>query len=382
MTGAYPAEPHAGESTDGRLPRLRVVIVNYRTPGLTVDCLASLEPQVEAARRHGLATVRVDLVEGGSGDDSPEVLREAIERHGWGGWVNLIVSQENRGFAGGNNLAIEPALAEADPPDFVWLLNPDTVVRDGALRELLGFMLEHPEIGIAGSRLEDPDPPTPQRSAFRFPSIASEFETSIRLGVVSKLLRRKVVAPPFRDETHRTDWVIGASMLVRREVFDAIGPLDGRYFMYFEELDFCLAANRAGFSCWYVPASRVVHLVGQASGVTSVEPKDKPRKRRPAYWFESRRRYFVKNHSPLYAAMADAAWIVGYTLRLVRCKLTGIRDHDPQRFFRDFVSHSVFARGFAEGTAKGAESAKEGKDEVSHPQSDVDPKRLITSEAA
>ena len=378
MSAALPAET-AGAA---RMTRLRIVIVNYRTAGLTVDCVASLEPQVAAARRDALAEVQVDLVEGGSGDGSAEALREAIERHGWGGWVNLIVSQENRGFAGGNNVAIEPALAEADPPDFVWLLNPDTVVREGALRELLRFMLEHPEVGIAGSRLEDPDPPTPQRSAFRFPSIASEFETSLRLGVVSKLLRQKVVAPPFRDETHPTDWVIGASMMVRREVFDAIGPLDDRYFMYYEELDFCLAARRAGYPCWYVPASRVVHLVGQASGVTSSEPRDKPRKRRPAYWFESRRRYFVKNHGPLYAAAAAAAWIVGYSLRMLRCKLTGIRDHDPERYFRDFVSHSVFVRGCGEGTAKDAESAKEGKDEVDHPQSDVHPKRLLTSEAA
>ena len=378
MSATLPAEVEDAE----RVTRLRIVIVNYRTPGLTVDCLASLEPQVAAARRDGLAEVRVDLVEGGSGDGSAEALREAIGRHGWAGWVNLIVSQENRGFAGGNNLAIEPALAEPDPPDFVWLLNPDTVVRDGALRELLTFMLKHPDVGIAGSRLEDLDPPTPQRSAFRFPSVASEFETSVRLGLVSKLLRQKVVAPPFRDEKHQIDWVIGASMMVRREVFDAIGPLDGRYFMYYEELDFCLAANRAGYPCWYVPASRVVHLVGQASGVTSVEPKDKPRKRRPPYWFESRRRYFVKNHGPLYAAIADAAWIVGYSLRMLRCKLTGIRDHDPERYFRDFVSHSVFARGFRIGTAKGAENAKEGKIEVTHPQSDTDPKQVISREAA
>ena len=378
MSVALPAEVGSAE----RVTRLRIVIVNYRTAGLTVDCLASLEPQVAAARRDGLGVVQVDLVDGGSGDGSAEALREAIEREGWGGWVNLIVSAENRGFAGGNNLAIVPALAEADPPDFVWLLNPDTVVRDGALRELLTFMLEHPDVGIAGSRLEDLDPPTPQRSAFRFPSVASEFETSLRLGVVSKLLRQKIVAPPFRDEKHQIDWVIGASMMVRREVFDVVGPLDGRYFMYYEELDFCLAARRADYPCWYVPGSRVVHLVGQASGVTSSEPKDKPRKRRPAYWFESRRRYFVKNYGPLYAAAADAAWIVGYSLRMLRCKLTGIRDHDPERYFRDFMSHSVFARGFGEGTVKDAESAKEGKIEVTHPQPDVDSKRLITSEAA
>ncbi len=77
--------------------------------------------------------------------------------------------------------------------------------------------------------------------------------------------------------------------MVRREVFDAVGLLDDGYFMYFEEVDFCLKASRAGWPCWYVPASRVVHLVGQSSGVTDASPAAK---RRPRYWFDARTRYF------------------------------------------------------------------------------------------
>ncbi|MEM9417720.1 MAG: glycosyltransferase family 2 protein [Planctomycetota bacterium] len=319
---------------------IRIVIVNFRTPDLTIDCLASLEPELKA-----LPGAHVVVVEGGSGDDSAEQLQQAIDQHGWSPWVTLDVREDNAGFAGGNNAAIVPALAESPAPDFILLLNPDTVVRPGAIVELLRFMDEHPEVGLAGSRLEDPDT-TPQQSAFRFPSIASQLENTLRLGVVSKLLKNKLVAMPVSDEPHRCDWLAGASLVVRLEVFDAVGSLDDDYFMYFEETDFCLAAQRAGFEAWYVPASRVVHLVGQASGVTSKNDTAKPAKRRPAYWFESRKRYFVKNHGKLAAVLADAAWILGFSLWRTRVKLTGLPDRDPEKLLGDFVRHSVFVRGF------------------------------------
>ena len=328
---------HAVETT------LRIVIVNYRTPKLTIDCLASLESEL----MH-LPGAHVVVVEGGSGDDSATQLAEAIAEQNWSSWVTLEVREDNAGFAGGNNAAIIPALAESPAPEFILLLNPDTVVRPGAIHELLRFMEDHPTAGLAGSRLEDPDM-TPQASAFRFPSIRSEFETTLRLGPISRLLKSKLVAMPVRDTPHRCDWLAGASLIVRREVFDAVGPLDADYFMYFEETDFCLAAHRAGFEAWYVPASRVVHLVGQASGVTAKNDTAKPAKRRPAYWFESRKRYFVKNHGKLAATLADAVWIIGWSCWRLRIKLTGQPDRDPEKLLGDFVRHSVFAKGFKAG---------------------------------
>ena len=318
-----------------------VVIVNYRTPGLTLDCLDSLAPEV--ADR---GDIRVVVVEGGSGDDSAQILQDGIADRGYGRWVTLDVRQENAGFAGGNNAAIVPALQQDPPPRFVWLLNPDTVVRPGALEQLLAFMQQHPAAGLAGSRLEDPDT-TPQASAFRFPSLLNTFESTLRLGPVSRLLNNRLTAMPIRDEPHRADWLAGASLLVRREVLQAVGPLDAGYFMYFEETDFCLAARRAGFECWYVPTSRVVHLVGQASGVTAKHSAAQPAKRRPRYWFDSRKRYFVKNHGRLGAALADAAWIAGFAAWRLRVNLTGRRhDPDPPRMLADFIRHSVFVSGF------------------------------------
>jgi GT2 family glycosyltransferase len=322
---------------DSTPPRVLVVIVNYRTPELVLDCLDSLKPEVEAN-----PGTHVELVEGGSGDDSAAVLREGIDRRGFADWVTLNLQEKNRGFAGGNNAAIKPAMASEDPPDFIWLLNPDTLVHPGALGTLIEYLRHHPDVGIAGSRLEDRDPPTPQRSAFRFPTLANQFENAMQFAPVSKLLDKHLVAPPIREDAHRIDWVAGASMLVRRKVFEAVGPLDDRYFMYFEETDFCLAAKRAGFACAYVPESRVVHLVGQASGVTGKQKEAGPPKRRPAYWFESRRRYFTKNHGRAYAIATDALFALGYMFRRVKGAVLRRPSVDPAKFLSDFLHHAAW----------------------------------------
>src|SRR5205823_9453812 len=130
---------------------------------------------------------RAVVVENASGDGSAAKIGAAIRAAGWGDWAELLPADRNLGFAGGNNAALRPLLAAPQPPDYVLLLNPDTVVRPGAVRELVNFLERHPKVGIAGSRLEDSDG-TPQRSAFRFPTVWSEFESGVRLGLVSRLL--------------------------------------------------------------------------------------------------------------------------------------------------------------------------------------------------
>lgn len=314
--------------------RLLIVIVNYRTASLTIDCLRSLADEVPT-----LTGTRVVVTDNASGDASIGVLTEAIAANGWQQWASLLPLDRNGGFAYGNNAAIRPALESSDPPEYVLLLNPDTVVRLGALRQLLDFMDQHSKVGIAGSRLENPDG-TPQRSAFRFHSIGSELESGLRLGFVSRMLSGKVVAPPVPTEAGPTDWVAGASMIIRREVFRDIGLMDEGYFMYFEEVDFCLRASRAGWPCWYVPASRVVHLVGQSSGVTDVK---KTRKRRPAYWFESRRRFFVNNFGRLRAFCANVAWATGFAAFRARQFVQRKADTDPACLLRDFICYNFLS---------------------------------------
>lgn len=336
-----PVRPHPGAGPDRSTARVGcpvlVVIVNYKSAPLAVDCLASLEEELA-----GIPGARVALVENASGEAGE--LARALDDRGWHGWVDLIEADRNGGFAYGNNRAIGPALAGDDPPRYLLLLNPDTYIHPGAVRELVAFMDTHPRAGIAGSRLENPDG-SARRSAFRFPSLASELESTIAMGPVSKVLKPWVVAPPVPEgaEPTPTDWLSGASMIVRREVFADIGLMDETYFMYFEEVDFCRRAARSGWGRWYVPRSRVVHLVGQSSGVT--DPK-KRRNRRPRYWFASRRHYFKTHLGPAGVVVADLLWASGYGLKRLRDLATGRGNEDPEHFLGDFLRYNFsFRRG-------------------------------------
>jgi len=319
--------------------RLRIVILNYRTPELTIACLHSLIKEV-----HALPGTQVTVVDNDSADGSVEQIAAAIATENWD-WVTFLPQERNGGYAFGNNVAIRPALAEDNPPDYILLLNPDTVVRPGALQALVDFMDKTPEAGIAGSRLEEPDG-TPQCSAFRFPNVWSELDSGLRLGLVTQLLNQRIVPIlPVTEAIQQVDWVAGASMIVRRQVFETAGLMDEKYFLYFEEVDFCVAAKNAGWSCWYVPESRVVHYVGQSSGVT--DTKRKP-KRRPTYWFDSRRRFFVKNYGWSYAILSEIAWATGFMAWRMRQVIQRKPDDDPPNMLGDFILNSVLLKGGGE----------------------------------
>lgn len=144
--------------------KLLVVIVNYRVAHLTVDCLHSVAKEI------GLAPVtKVAVCENGTGDDSAPRIQRAIDQNGWAAWCSLTTLDVNLGFTGGNNAILRPAMQAENKPQYFLLLNADTIVRPEAFKALVEFMDQNPKVGIAGSRLEDPDA-TPQRSAFRFQS--------------------------------------------------------------------------------------------------------------------------------------------------------------------------------------------------------------------
>lgn len=325
------SQASASLSFDRPCPVL-IVIVNYRVPQLTVECLRSLTTEVPT-----LPGARVVVVDNHSGDGSVEKLQTAIDQEGWGDWATVLPSGYNGGYAYGNNLAIRPALASVHSPDYVWLLNPDTIVHPGALKALVEFMHQHPAVGICGSSFEEADG-TPWPITFRFPSIFSEIDSGLKLGLVTKLLQNWVITREMQGIEEPVDWLPGASMLIRRGVFESIGLMDEGYFLYYEETDFCLQAKRAGWSCWYVPSSRVMHIAGQSTGVT--ERKVQP-KRMPQYVFDSRRRYFLKNHGWLYTAATDVVWMVSFLLWRGRRVLQRKPDSDPPYLFWDFIRNSA-----------------------------------------
>lgn len=313
--------------------RIHVVVVNYRAANLVVDCLQSL-----AGERHGRHELRVVVVDNPGGDDSVAVLQTAVQQRGFTSWCEVVAMPRNGGFAYGVNAGVLPALRGANPPDAFLLLNPDTWVRPGAIAALADFLDSHPEVGMVGSRLEDPDG-TVQHSRFRFPCVANELDNGLNLGFVSRLLRRHATCPPLVDQAHEIDWLSGACMLIRRSVFDAVGPFDEHYFLYFEELDFAKRAHRLGIRSWYVPQSRVVHLVGRSTGVTV---RDRRPARTPAYWFASRRLYYRKHHGRWYRLWADLAFSSGRAIWQLLRILRRRPDETPPHFLRDFVRHNFW----------------------------------------
>lgn len=317
-----------------------VVLVNYCTRDLTVDCLRSLASEIAE-----FPESQVVVADNASPDGSGAQIAQAIDQNGWSGWARVLALPRNGGFSYGNNAAIREYISTATPPSYFWLLNTDTVVLPGALRALVDFLEAHPSAGMAGSRLEHENFAR-QCSAFRFHSIAGEFESSAQVGVVSRLLKPWIIAPQLTDEPTRYDWLSGASMLIRTKVIQNVGLLDEGYFLYYEETDFCRRAAQRGWSCWYVPASRVIHLVGQSTGVTDHAKKAK---RRAPYWFQSRRRYFLKHHGVPYAVVADVALATGTMLSILLNTLRGRASSHPDMFLRDLARESVLLNLSADG---------------------------------
>ncbi|MCG8591487.1 MAG: glycosyltransferase family 2 protein [Proteobacteria bacterium] len=312
--------------------RLAVVVINYRTPELTLAALRSSLRELE-----GLPGSRVILVDNDSQDGSFEKLQAAVRDLGAEERVHLVASPRNGGFAYGVNQGVRAAAETGPPVDYVYLLNSDAEPDPGALALLVEFLEAHPQAGIAGSHIYGTDGAT-HDTAFRFHSLPAEFENRLGLGVVSRLLDRWVVSKPVPHTDTRVDWLAGASMLIRRQVFEAIGPFDERYFLYFEEADFCRRAQAAGWATWYVPSSRVQHVGSASTGWTDWS------RRRPPYWFESRRHYWLKNHGRLQLWLANALWITGFLLGRAKCWLQRKPYPQPPHFFRDFLRYTLFPR--------------------------------------
>lgn len=315
-------------------PRLAVdvVIVNYCTGSLVVQCLESMEED-----RRQCPNLRVIVVDNASSDGSADLIDEVIRARDWS-WVTLMRSPENRGFGAGSNLGIAWALDRPNPADLVWLLNPDTRVMPGATATLARFMAEHPQAGIAGSALLDADG-EPWPYAFRFPSLLGEIERGSRLGFVSRLLSGSATLRRMGNHCEKVDWVSGASFVVRRELLEDDMRFDEGYFLYYEETDFCLHATRKGWECWYVPDAVVLHIAGQSTGITGKRMK---LQRLPDYWFHSRQRYFVKNHGRFYGILADFSWIVAHALARTKQVVRRAADPDPPYLLQDFLRHASF----------------------------------------
>ncbi|RYD93299.1 MAG: glycosyltransferase family 2 protein [Sphingomonadales bacterium] len=308
-----------------------VLIVNYRTPALTAQAVEAIAPEVRAR-----GDAHIMVVDNGSADGSAAAIEAVIGALDIGGFCSLLALDTNDGFAAGNNAGLEHYRQTASAwPELVWLLNPDTIAEPGALTALVDFLREKPEAGLAGGRCLQPDGRI-RPSAFRFHSPLGEFVTALDLGPLRRLWAGHDVVMPIEDRPFRAEWLSGSHLIIRGAVLNRIGLLDSRYFLYFEETDYCARAADAGFAAWHVPASRVVHLGGQSTGPAS--------QRRPRYWFASRARFFLRRYGVARTHLANLLWLIAAPPGALLARIRGRPRRDPPRLWRDFLVH-YYGRG-------------------------------------
>jgi GT2 family glycosyltransferase len=226
---------------------LTVVVVNYNTAHLLPQMFAALERAAE-----GLAW-RCVVIDNASRDGSVELLRSRFSQH------TLIENRVNVGFGRANNQAL-PLLEGR----YVLLLNTDAFVSPDALHCALDYMDAHPRCGILGAKLVGRDGSL-QPSCRYFPTPWNLFLQ--RTGLRRLFPRARLVDDMAWDHAaaRSCDWVPGCYYLVRREVIDEVGLFDPRFFLYYEEVDHCRAARRAGWEVVFFPGARVVHLGGESA---------------------------------------------------------------------------------------------------------------------
>lgn len=240
---------------------LAVVIVSYNVRGLLHDCLRSLF--VSLGRSPELSA-SVWVVDNASSDGSAAMVAEEFPQ------VRLLALEENLGFVRANNLVLrELGFGEKGRtyPDYVFLLNPDTVVLGDAPGHLVRFLEERPWAGMAGPRLVYPDGRF-QHAAFAFPTLWQVFFDFFPLHgrlLDSRLNGRYPRRWYEEGYPFPVDHILGAAMMVRGAAIARVGLLDEQFFMYCEEIDWCLRLRKVGWSVYVVPEAAVIHHEGAST---------------------------------------------------------------------------------------------------------------------
>jgi GT2 family glycosyltransferase len=267
---------------------LSIVIVNYNTERLLRGCLESVYAGANGT------PLDIWVVDNNSHDGSVAMVKSLFPA------VRTIENGANVGFSRANNLVVSQSRS-----DYILLLNPDTLILDDAIERMVRFLDAHPQAGIAGCKVLNADGtlqlacrrsiPTPEVAFYRLTGLSKLFPHSRTLAKYNMTYRSP-------DETQEVDAVSGAFLMIRRQVVEQIGLLDERFFMYGEELDWCLRARRAGWAVMYCPDARIVHYKGESTKYNS--RKAAVEFYRAMYLFH--KKHFAAAYSPVTNALVYA----------------------------------------------------------------------------
>jgi len=222
---------------------LSIIIVNYKSKGKLINCLRSL-----AASNFGNLEYEIIVVENNSGDHLEDIAAVCPK-------TRLIISPENLGMGGGNNLGIKNSFGS-----YLLIANPDLVFKSDAVKHLYDYISTHAEAAIVGPKLINPDG-TLQYSCAHFPSFFLPLLRRTRVGrCLPAVVDRYLMKADSHEKIEAVDWILGACLLLRRgELFIGDKLFDERFFMYFEDVDLCRRAREAGKETVYFPLAEVTH---------------------------------------------------------------------------------------------------------------------------
>ena len=278
-------------ANDEKVPKAVVIIPNWNGMRFLPTCLSSL-------RRQTFTDFQTLVVDNASQDGSGEMVEALFPQ------VRLEKSASNLGYARGYNLAA--SLAEGR---YLFLLNPDTIVRPGALETLVRYLEAHPRTAAAGPKLLNSDGSL-QYSCRRFPSLSAGLFRNTPLGALvrgDRFSRSYLMAEWDHARPREVDWISGAAICLRREAWEEIGPFDEGYFMYCEDVDWCLRAWQAGWKIAYVPEAVVIHAIGRSSDLAA--------RRMILEFHRSMVRFYHKHYAAAYPRLLRWLLPVGIRLR-------------------------------------------------------------------
>lgn len=273
---------------------ISAVIVSFNTAPLLKRAIASIQESSES-----VGDVEIIVIDNASEDGSPEMVRTEFPE------VRLVRLTQNHGFAAGTNMGIRMARGGQ-----VLLLNPDAELKAGCLKSLVAFLEAHPWVAAVGPRLEYPDG-APQDSAFRFPDLGQIFLDFFPL-------HHRLLGSSFNgryqpsSQPHPIDHPLGACMLISRAAIDDIGLLDEGFFMYCEEVDWCMRAHERGWQIYHDPEAVAIHHSGKST------------EQRSGAMFEqlhrSRRRLYAKHYGAAFRAAAGIISRIGLEVEMRRSR--------------------------------------------------------------
>jgi len=302
-------------------PILSIVIVSWNVREDLRECLQSLFRDEECRVKGG--EIEVIVVDNASTDGTAEMVEGEFPQ------VKLLANHQNLGYTKANNIGINYSRGK-----YILLLNPDTIVHQGALQALIECAESHPEAGVIGAKLLNPDGSI-QRSARSFPDIGAGLFRNTFLGRLfpnNPFVRRYLLTDFSYDEIREVDWVSGAAMLVRRNLIERIGGLDERFWAYCEDVDLCWRAWQAGYKVLFCPNTVITHKVGRSSDQRLVPSLIQHHK---SMWL-----FYLKNYRNRYPMVFFPLIGLGILLRLAGALLK-VASHRLRLFFeRKLVAKS------------------------------------------